>query len=116
VTWLGRSLTPREVIAFDSHKHYALVEREDVATGRTSRDRIEHQRGAIRRYLRRCEPATPVAVEAAGNWHWIVGDIEQAGLRPRLVHPRKAKPMMGLVNKTESLDAHGVNRLQRNRT
>ena len=34
------------------------------------------------------------------NWYWIVEEIEQAGLQPRLVHPRKAKLMMGLINKT----------------
>jgi transposase len=54
-----------------------------------------------------------VAVEATGNWYWIVTEIEQAGCRPRLVHPRKAKMMMAMVNKTDSLDVHGLNRLQR---
>jgi transposase len=45
-----------------------------------------------------------------------VDEIEQAGLVPKLVHPRKAKLMMGLINKTNKLDAHGLNRLQRNGT
>lgn len=35
---------------------------------------------------------------------------------PRLVHPRKAKLMMGLINKTDKLDTHGMNVLQRNGT
>jgi transposase len=45
-----------------------------------------------------------------------VGEIEAAGLRPLLVHPRKAKLMMGLINKTDKLDVHGLNRLQQNGT
>lgn len=106
----------REYIAFDSHKHYTLVERENRQTGRTVLRRIEHDPGAIRNYLARCEPGTPVAVEAAGNWYWIVDEIEQAGLVPQLVHPRKAKLMMGLINKTDKLDVHGLNRLQRNQS
>jgi transposase len=57
-----------------------------------------------------------VAVEATGNWYWIVNEIEQAGDVPRLVHPRKAKLMMGMINKTDKLDVHGLNRLQRNAT
>jgi transposase len=57
-----------------------------------------------------------VAVEATGNWHWIIDEIEQAGLQPRLVQPRKAKLMMGQINKTNKLDAQGLNRLQRNGT
>jgi len=105
-----------EYIAFDSHKHYTWVEHEQVASGRVRQYRVEHALGAIRRALLGCAPGTGVALEATANWYWIVDEIEQAGLTPRLVHPRKAKLMMGLINKTDKLDAHGLNRLQRNGT
>ena len=105
-----------EYISFDSHKRYTLAEREEVATGRAVQRRIEHRPGAIREYLRDCPARTAVAVEATGNWYWIVDEIEQAGLVQRLVHPRKAKLMMGMINKTDKLDVHGFNRLQRNKT
>lgn len=59
---------------------------------------------------------SPVAVETVGNWYWIVDEIEEAGMVPRLVHARKAKVMMGMVNKTDKLDAQGLNRLQRTGT
>jgi transposase len=106
----------REYIAFDSHKHYTLVERQEVESGRAQYCRLQHRAGAIRRYLADCQPGTAVAVEATGNWYWIVDEIEQAGLHPLLVHPRKAKLMMGLINKTDKLDVHGLNTLQRNGT
>src|SRR6266446_2299224 len=106
----------REYIAFDSHKRYTIMERENRQTSVARQRRIEHAPGAICGALRDCEPGTPVAVEATGNWYWIIGEIEQAGLRPLLVHPRKAKLMMGLINKTDKLDVHGLNRLQRNGT
>jgi len=102
-----------EYIAFDSHKHYTLAEREEIETGRTEQTRIEHQRGALRGYLDDAAPGTAVAVEATGNWYWIIQEIEEAGCVPRLVHPRKAKVMMGMINKTDKLDVHGLNRLQR---
>lgn len=57
-----------------------------------------------------------VALEATGNWYWIVGEIEAAGLRPLLVHPRKAKLMMGMINKTDKLDVHELNRLRQTGT
>jgi hypothetical protein len=44
-------------------------------------------------------------VEAAANWYWIVDETEQAGLWPLLVHPRKAKLMMGMIDKTDELGA-----------
>lgn len=106
----------KEYIALDCHKHYSLGEREEIQSGRTVQQRIEHTPGAIRAYLQDGEPGTVVAVEATGNWYWIVQEIEQAGLVPALVHPRKAKLMSGMINKTDSLDVHGFNRLQRNQT
>jgi len=106
----------REYIAFDSHKRYTIMERENAQTSVARQRRIDHAPGAIRHALRDCQAGTAVAVEATGNWYWIVTEIEQAGLRPLLVHPRKAKLMMGLINKTDQLDVHGLNRLQRNGT
>jgi transposase len=53
-----------------------------------------------------------VAVETIGNWYWIVDEIEAAGCVPKLVHARKAKLMMGEINKTDRLDVRGLNRLQ----
>lgn len=105
-----------QYIAFDAHKRYTLasVERPD---GRIVREeRVPHERGALRRFLRRSERGSPVAVETIGNWYWIVDEIEAAGFIPKLVHARKAKLMMGMVNKTDKLDARGLNRLQRTGT
>jgi transposase len=45
-----------------------------------------------------------------------VDEIEAAGQVPQLVHARKAKLMLGMVNKTDTLDARGLNRLQRTGT
>lgn len=107
----------REYIAFDSHTQYTLAESESVRDPRVvKQERIEHERGAIRRWLQGHERGTKVALEAIGNWYWIVEEIEQAGMAPILVHPRKAKLMMGMINKTDRLDVHGLNRLQRNGT
>src|ERR1700682_1299331 len=105
-----------EYIAFDSPKRDPWVDGKDHSTGESRGHRLEHAPGAVRNYLSACEPGTAVAVEATGNWYWIIDEIEQAGLAPQLVHPRKAKLMMGQINKTDKLDAQGLNRLQRNGT
>src|SRR5918996_5304403 len=105
-----------EYIAFDAHKHYTLasVARPD---GRLVREqRLAHERGALQQFLARWEPGSPVALETVGNWYWIVDEIEGAGCIPKLVHARKAKLMMGQINKTDKLDARGLNTLQRNGT
>lgn len=106
----------REYIAFDSHKHYSCVVHEWEGSSRVRSYYLEHGPGAIKQALAGCAPGTVVALEATANWYWIVDEIEQAGLVPKLVHPRKAKLMMGMINKTDRLDAQGLNRLQRNGT
>jgi transposase len=105
-----------EYIAFDAHKHYTLasVARPD---GRLVRERrLAHERGALQQVLAHCEPGSPVALETVGNWYWIVDEIEGAGCLPKLVHARKAKLMMGQIDKTDKLDARGLNTRQRNGT
>jgi transposase len=101
------------IIAMDAHKHYSqiCVEREN-GSGVCER-RVQHSRGAIRGFLSQWEDGTAVALETVGNWYWIVDEIEAAGMQPKLVHAHKAKLMLGAVNKTDKLDARGLNRLQR---
>lgn len=105
-----------ERIAFDSHKRYTLCSVEDREGRVLLERRIEHELGAIREFLGDMTAGSTVAVETIGNWYWIIDEIEDAGMTPRLVHARKAKVMMGCLNKTDRLDARGLNRLQRTGT
>lgn len=102
-----------ENIAFDSHKNYTFCSVEDERGNIITEHKIQHERGSIKTYLSQFTPNSPVAVETIGNWYWIVDEIEEAGMIPQLVHAGKAKLMFGCVNKTDRLDARGLNRLQR---
>jgi len=99
-------------IAFDSHKRYTFCTVSDESGEVVWEGRIEHERGAIRSFLSSYPSGLAVAVETIGNWYWIVDEIESAGMKAQLVHARKAKLMMGNINKTDRLDARGLNRLQ----
>jgi transposase len=102
-----------EYISIDAHKRYSFVSIESTEGKLCYEARIEHHRGAIREFLNRRLPGSPVAIETVGNWYWIVGEIEEAGMVPRLVHAYRAKMMLASTNKTDRLDARGMNRLQR---
>jgi len=103
-----------EYIAFDCHKRYTYAVVEDEKGRVHWEGKIVHERGALAAFLKEeCRPGSPVAVETVGNWYWIVEEIEQAGCVPRLVHAAKAKLMLGMTNKTDKLDARGLNKLQR---
>lgn len=105
-----------QYIALDAHKRYTLASVERADGGIVREARVTHTQGAIRHFLSECDRGSPVAVETIGNWYWIVNEIEAAGMVPHLVHARKAKLMMGMLSKTDRLDAHGLNRLQRTGT
>ena len=105
-----------EYIALDAHKRYSFASVESSDGKKRFEARVEHCPGAICRFLATRESGSPVAVETVGHWYWIVSEIEQAGMVPRLVHARRAKMMLATVNKTDRLDARGMNRLQRSGT
>lgn len=103
-----------ENIAFDAHKRYTLARVEDKKGGLLTEARLDHTRGTIKQFLKQFTPGSTVAIETIGNWYWIIDEIEAGGMTPSLVHARKAKLMMGMINKTDRLDARGLNQLQRN--
>jgi transposase len=101
-----------EIIALDAHKRYSQVCVQQNNGRILCERRIDHGKGRIAEFLSRWTAGSPVALETVGNWYWIVDEIEQAGMEPRLVHAHKAKLMLGSINKTDKLDARGLNRLQ----
>src|SRR5262245_52155195 len=56
---------------------------------------------------------TPRALLRIVNPLTLILEEATHGCTPRLVHARKAKLMLGLINTTDTLDARGLNRLQR---
>jgi hypothetical protein len=94
-----------EYIALDAHKRYSFASVEDTDGVKRTEVRVEHGPGAIRKFLEKFDRGSPVAVETVGNWYWIVSEIEEAGMVPKLVHALRAKMMLASVNKTDRLDA-----------
>lgn len=101
-----------EIISMDSHKRYSQVCVQDTKGRFLCEQRINHGKGNILDFLAKWEQGDSVAVETIGNWYWIVDEIEAADMQPQLVHAHKAKLMLGAVNKTDKLDARGLNKLQ----
>lgn len=100
------------MIALDSHKRYSQGCVQEKNGKIICERRIDHAKGRIADFLRQWPAGSPVALETIGNWYWIVDEIEQAGMVPKLTNAHKAKLMLGCVNKTDKLDARGLNRLQ----
>ncbi len=102
-----------EYIALDVHKHYTWARVENDQGHKLYECKLAHSRGTIKNFTKQWSPGTPVAVETVGNWYWVVDEIEAGKGSPQLVNARLAKLMIGSVNKSDKLDAKGMNRLQR---
>jgi transposase len=105
-----------EYIALDVHKKYTWARVESPQGERLYESRLQHAHGNVKNFISRWSAGSPVAVETVGNWYWVVDEIEAGGGTPQLVNARLAKLMMGSVNKSDKLDAKGMNRLQRTGT
>ena len=95
-------------IGCDAHRRFSQFAILDADGQFLEQVRVNHDPGAIRKFLSEFPPGTPVALESVGNWYWIVDEIEAAGCFPLMAHAAKAKVMMGNVNKTDKLDAKGL--------
>jgi transposase len=103
-------------IGCDAHKRYSMFISLDEEGQQRYALKVPHDRNEYRSYLHTLPPETPIALESIGNWYWMIDEIEKAGHFPQLVQARKAKLMMGHINKTDKLDAKGLATLLRNGT
>lgn len=103
-------------IGCDQHKQYSFFRTMDEKGKLDHGERVNHEKEVVRAYLSKLPKGSEVAVEATGSWYWMIDEMEKHGLKPKLTNPRKAKLMMGEVNKTDKLDAGGLALLLRNGT
>ncbi len=101
-------------IGDDAHKKYSIFTMVDEKAHLSAAERVPHDKALYRKYLATLPPGSPIAIESVGNWYWMIEAMEEAGHHPILVHPRKAKSLMGYFNKTDKLDAKGLAMLNRN--
>jgi transposase len=77
------------------------------------RARLEYgDRQAMRHWLARVPPGTPVALEAAFGWPWIADLLEEAGLEPHLGHPPAVKVLAQHEAKGDRCDADRLGKFQ----
>jgi transposase len=105
-----------QFIGCDAHKRYSVFVGLDEKGRASTPKRVEHTREAYRSHLQSLPAGSSIAVEASSGWYWLIEEMERAGHQPILAQARRAKLMMGLVNKTDRLDARGLAVLLRNGT
>ena len=106
----------QQFIGCDAHKKFSVFVAVNEKGQAGEALRVVHDRQLYREFLARLPTHSEIAVEASGNYSWVVDEIEHAGHRPKLCNPLEAKRRMGLTNKTDKLDARGLGILLRNGT
>ncbi len=106
----------RQYMGCDGHKKYSIFGSINEAGRYGPQVRVNHQREVFQGFLKTLPAGSSIALESMGSWYWMVDEMESAGHQPILVHPRKAKMMMGQTNKTDKLDTNGLALLNRNGT
>ena len=106
----------KKFVGCDMHKKYSVFVSMDQKGGTSESVRVIHNRESVREFINKLPERCQIAVETVGNWYWMVDEIESCGHVPLLTHARKAKLMMGQINKTDKLDATGLAKLLRNGT
>jgi transposase len=104
----------KHYIGDDAHKKYSIFVTVNENGNTSTSERVPHDKDLYRKYLATLPPDSPIAIESVGNWYWMVEAMEKAGHTPILVNPRKAKLLMGHINKTDKLDAKGLAMLNLN--
>jgi transposase len=92
----------------DAHKKYSVFVTINEGGNVGKFERVEHDKELYRKYLNYLPTGSRIAIESVGNWYWMIEEMEKAGHQPVLVHPGKAKLLMGHINKTDKLDAKGL--------
>ncbi len=105
-----------QFIGCDAHKKFSVFVAVNEKGHAGEALRVAHDRDLYREFLARLPAHSLIAVEASGNYSWLVDEMERAGHCPKLANPLEAKRRMALTKKTDKLDARGLAILLRNGT
>lgn len=100
----------RRAIGWDIHRKFSQVSvrelRDDGELCVVDRRRLDHEnRPAMKAFLAKQPPGTPVAIEAAFGWPWVADLLEEFGLDPRLAHPPAVRVLAKHQAKTDRCDS-----------
>jgi len=103
----------RIYIGLDLHRKYSQVAVMDSSGRVLEEGRLENEREEIEGYFSGLSGEVKVAVEATGNWYWLVDLLESCGCEVWLAHPKNVKAIASAKIKTDKIDARVLGHLLR---
>ncbi|MEO0094889.1 MAG: transposase [candidate division WOR-3 bacterium] len=96
----------------DLHKKFLQIHLSDEQMKERS-TRLQNDETAIRSFFEPFRNNCKVAVEATGNWYWLVDLLEELNLDVSLVNPLQTKAIAYARVKTDKVDAWVLTHLLR---
>jgi transposase len=103
----------RVYVGMDVHRKRSQVALLDEHGGQLLNRNLANGSAELVAVLRRLEPGTPVAFEAAYGWGWLAALLEELELEPHLVHPSRCKAIASARLKDDKVDARTLAQLLR---
>jgi transposase len=100
-------------VGMDVHRKRSQVAIVDDAGDQQRNRNLANDRAKLLPILGVLEPGTPVALEAAYGWGWLVELLEELELEPHLVHPSRCKQVASARLKNDKVDAATLAQLLR---
>jgi transposase len=100
-------------VGMDVHRKRSQVAIVDDAGDQQRNRNVANDPAKLVPILGALEPGTPVALEAAYGWGWLVELLEELELEPHLVHPSRCKAIAAARLKNDKVDAATLAQLLR---
>lgn len=92
-------------VGLDLHRKYSQIAVLNSEGDLLAEDRLTNDPIEIREYFSQLSSPVEVAVEATGNWYWLVDLLESCECKVSLVHPKRVKAIASAKIKTDKIDA-----------
>src|SRR5262245_49815840 len=99
-------------VGVDLHKRVSQIA-VLTADGELRQHRFQNEAARLKDFFAQFPPRTPVAIEAAGTWWWLVDLLERLGHQPVLSHPKATKAIAAARLKNDKVDAQRLTLLTR---
>lgn len=100
-------------IGIDLHRRFSQFYVYDDQKNTESTQRINNDKPAIQQFLEPLGDECKIAVEATGNWYWLVDLLQDLDLEVRLANPLQTKVIAHARAKNDKIDARMLAHLLR---
>jgi transposase len=100
-------------IGIDLHRRFSQVHVYNEETAQESTQRIANDEQAVRDFFTELDDDCKVALEATGNWYWLIDVLQDIGCKVVLSNPLQTKAIAKARIKNDKVDARMLAHLLR---